>query len=89
MKHLASKTCAACKQAKPLECFGQSSHFSDGLKTLCRGCAGDYYRAWKARRVAAHAGWLAEKGLAWRAPGVASRAPSRFLRPTSREQKST
>jgi hypothetical protein len=90
MKPLPTKTCAACHKPRPLEAFSSSTQTRDGLRYLCRECTGDYFRAWKARRVAAHARWLGENGLAARGPGlgVGVRAPSRFFR-SSREQKST
>lgn len=70
MKTLRTKTCAACRAPLPLQSFGQSAQTRDGLKTLCRDCTRDYFRGWKARRVAAHSRWLGEHGLAWRGPGV-------------------
>lgn len=91
MKPLRTKTCASCREPRPLADFAASAQTPDGLRYLCRECTGDYFRMWKARLVAAHARWLAEKGLAWRAPGLGSgvRAPSRFFRPRMGEQKST
>lgn len=81
------KTCATCREPRPLADFAASSQTPDGLRYLCRECTGAHYRAWKARRVAAHARWLEEKGLARRAPGLGLgvRAPCRFFRPQMRE----
>jgi hypothetical protein len=75
MKTLRTKPCATCRKPRPLECFGRSAQTRDGLRYLCRECTGEYFRAWKARRVAAHSRWLGEHGLAARGPGVREARP--------------
>lgn len=87
MKPLRTKTCATCRTALPVECFGASTRTRDGLKTLCRECTRDYFREWKIRRIVAHSRWLDEHGLKDRGPGLGAgvRAPSRFFRDRMRE----
>ena len=52
MKPLRTKSCAACRKSKPVECFGRSDQTRDGLRYLCRECTGEYFRAWKEKRLA-------------------------------------
>ena len=75
MKTIRSKTCTTCRKSLLLPCFAPSAQTRDGLRYLCRECTGEYFRAWKARRVAAHARWLGEHGLAARGPGVRVASP--------------
>ena len=65
MKTLRSKPCATCRKPRPLECFAQSAQTRDGLRYLCRECTGDYFRAWKERRLA-----MCPRLTIWRVPGV-------------------
>lgn len=65
MKPLRTKPCATCRKPLPLECFGRSAQTRDELKTQCRDCAADSYRAWKERRLA-----MCPRLTIWRVPGV-------------------
>ena len=52
MKTLRSKTCSTCRKSLLLPCFAPSVQTRDGLRYLCRECTGEYFRAWKEKRLA-------------------------------------
>lgn len=65
MKTLRTKPCATCRKPRPLECFAPSAQTRDGLKSQCRDCASDSFRAWKERRLA-----MCPRLTIWRVPGI-------------------
>lgn len=46
----ATKTCTACRQAKPLEVFARDASAKDKHKAKCRECSAEYMKAWRAKR---------------------------------------